>query len=129
MAHIMIVDDERDVVTLVKFLLERDGHMVTTAFDGADALAKLGVEPANPAAPVPDVIVLDVMMPILDGFTVSARLGGDARTKGIPLIILTAKGEMRDLFQVSQNVASYLEKPFDPKTLRERIAAILAKKP
>ena len=125
----MIVDDERDVVTLVKFLLERDGHMVTTACDGADALAKLGVEPADPSAPLPALVVLDVMMPIMDGFTVSARLRGSERTKGIPLIILTAKGEMRDLFQVSENVTSYLEKPFDPKTLRERVAAVLAKKP
>jgi DNA-binding response OmpR family regulator len=123
----MIVDDERDVVTLVKFLLERDGHLITPAFDGAEALAKLGVEPANPAAPMPDLIVLDVMMPIMDGFTLSARLAGDARTKGIPLIILTAKGEMRDLF-VAPNVAGYLEKPFDPKNLRERITAVLAQK-
>jgi two-component system phosphate regulon response regulator PhoB len=123
----MIVDDERDVVTLVKFLLERDGHLVTAAFDGAEALAKLGVEPANPAAPVPDLIVLDVMMPIMDGFTVSARLGGNERTKNVPLVILTAKGEMRDLF-VAPNVAGYLEKPFDPKNLRERVAAVLAQK-
>ena len=124
----MIVDDERDVVTLVKFLLEHDGHLVTTACDGADALAKLGIEPANPASPVPDLIVLDVMMPILDGFTVSARLAADARTQAVPLIILTAKGEMRDLFQATANVACYLEKPFDPKNLRERIMATLAKK-
>jgi len=128
MAHIMIVDDEHDVVTLVKFLLERDGHLVTAAYDGAEALAKLGVEPANPAAPVPDLVVLDVMMPVMDGFTVSSRLGSDERTKNIPLIILTAKGEMRDLFQVAPNVTGYLEKPFDPKSLRERIAAVLAKK-
>jgi two-component system phosphate regulon response regulator PhoB len=124
----MIVDDERDVVTLVKFLLERDGHLVTAAFDGAEALAKLGVEPSNPAAPVPDLVVLDVMMPILDGFTVSARLAANERTKAVPLIILTAKGEMRDLFAATANVACYLEKPFDPKSLRERITATLAKK-
>lgn len=124
----MIVDDERDVVTLVKFLLQRDGHVITEAYDGAEVLVKLGVEPPNPAAPVPDLIVLDVLMPVLDGFTVSARLAGNARTKSIPLIILTAKGEMRDIFQTSANVACTLEKPFDPKSLRERIAAILAKK-
>ena len=124
----MIFDDERDVVTLVKFLLERDGYMVTAACDGADALAKLGVEPANPAVPVPDVIVLDVMMPVMDGFTLNTRLAGDGRTRGIPLIILTAKAEMRDLFQSAANVAGYLEKPFDPKILRERIAAVLARK-
>jgi two-component system phosphate regulon response regulator PhoB len=124
----MIVDDERDVVTLVKFLLERDGHLVTAACDGADALAKLGVEPANTASPVPDLIVLDVMMPILDGFTVSVRLAGNERTKAVPLIILTAKGEMRDLLQANANVACCVEKPFDPQKLRERITATLADK-
>ena len=124
----MIVDDDRDIVTLVKFLLERDGHIVTPSFDGADALAKLGVEPANPASPVPDLIVLDVLMPILDGFKVSARLAGDERTKAVPLIILTAKDEMSDRFQAAANVACCMEKPFNPKDLRERITAILAKK-
>jgi len=124
----MIVDDERDVVTLVKFLLERDGNQVTSAYDGADALAKLGVEPANAAAPVPDLIVLDVMMPVMDGYTVASRLGQNERTRAVPLLVLTAKGEMRELFQSAGNVAAYLEKPFDPRTLRERIAAILAKK-
>ena len=123
----MVVDDERDVVTLVRFLLERDGHLVTTAYDGGEALAKLGVEPADPAASLPDLIVLDVMMPIFDGFTVSARLADNERTKAIPLIILTAKGEMRDLFQAAANVACYLAKPFDPKNLRARITEILAR--
>lgn len=124
----MIVDDERDVVTLLKFLLERDGHLVTTAYDGADALAKLGVEPADPASPVPDLVVVDLMMPVLDGLTLSARLAGAERTKAVPLIILTAKGEMCDVFQGTANVACCMEKPFDPKSLRERINAALAKK-
>ena len=124
----MVVDDERDVVSLVKFLLERDGHRITEAFDGAEALAKLGVEPVGPASPVPDLIVIDLMMPILDGFKVSARLAGDERTKAVPLIILTAKDEMSDRFQAAANVACCMEKPFNPKDLRERITAILAKK-
>jgi len=128
MAHIMLVDDERDVTTLLKFLLERDGHRVSIANDGAEALAKLGVEPAQTGAEVPDLIVLDVMMPVMDGFTVASRLAQHDRMKQVPLIILTAKGEMRDLFQNATNVATYLEKPFDPKNLRELIAGILAKK-
>ncbi|MDD5628030.1 MAG: response regulator [Elusimicrobia bacterium] len=128
MARIMIVDDERDVVTLVKFLLERDGHVVAAAYDGADALAQLGVEPAAPAAPVPDLMVVDLMMPVLDGLSLSARLAGCARTKGVPLIILTAKGEMSNVFQGTANVAGFVEKPFDPKSLRERINAVLAQK-
>ena len=128
MAHIMIVDDERDVVTLLKFLLEKDGHKITVAYNGAEALEKLGVEPTEIAAELPDAIVLDVMMPIMDGFTLSAKLSENQKTLSIPLIILTAKGEMRDLFNLSANVAIYVEKPFDPKNLRELIAGVLAKK-
>ncbi|HAM37090.1 MAG TPA: hypothetical protein DEB40_09725 [Elusimicrobia bacterium] len=129
MAHIMVVDDERDVVTLLKFLLEKDGHRVSVAYNGAEVLQKLGVEPARADADIPNVIVLDVMMPIMDGYTVCSRLLENERTASVPLIILTAKGEMRDLFQLSKNVATYVEKPFDPKTLRETILTILAKKP
>lgn len=124
----MIVDDERDVVTLLKFLLEKDGHRIITAFDGAEALATLGVAPPRPGAEVPEVIILDVMMPIMDGYTVSAKLASHETLRKVPLVILTAKGEMRDLFKLSANVATYIEKPFDPRTLRDTIAGILAKK-
>ncbi|MBI3553637.1 MAG: response regulator [Elusimicrobia bacterium] len=128
MARIMIVDDERDVVTLVKFLLEKDGHEVLSAYNGVEALAALGVDPDNEKAPLPDIIVLDVMMPLMDGYTVSAKLAEKERTRGIPLIILTAKGETRDLFELSPNVASYIDKPFDPKKLRDLIAGMLKAK-
>ena len=128
MAHIMIVDDERDVVTLLKFLLEMDGHRITAAHNGVEALEKLGVEPHQPDADIPDLIVLDVMMPVMDGFTLSSRLSQHERTRLVPLVILTAKGEMRSLFSLSTNVATYVDKPFDPKKLRELIAGILAKK-
>jgi two-component system phosphate regulon response regulator PhoB len=120
----MIVDDERDVVTLLSFLLEKDGHVVTAAYNGQEALAKLGVEPAS-EAPLPDVIVMDVLMPVVDGYTLSAKLASYPRTRAVPLIVLTAKGEMRDLFHYSPNVAAYIDKPFDPKKLRELIASML----
>lgn len=125
MGHIMIVDDERDVVELIRFILDRAGHKVTTAFNGAEALAQLGVEPKNEAAELPDLIVLDVMMPVLDGYSVTARLGEEARTSSIPILVLTAKGDMRDLFQRASNVAAYIEKPFEPKNLQELIAGML----
>ena len=128
MAHIMVVDDERDVVTLIKFLLEKDGHTVTTAYNGVEALKVLGVDPVDAKAPTPDLVILDVMMPLLDGYSVSARMAENPRTKTLPLIILTAKGETRDLFQMSSNVSAHIDKPFDPKKLRDLIAGMVAKK-
>lgn len=128
MAQIMLVDDERDVVTLLKFILEKEGHSITAAYNGAEALEKLGLEPARDTDYRPDIIILDVMMPIMDGYTVSCRLAQNEKLRDIPLIVLTAKGEMRNLFQSVKSVATYVDKPFDPKRLRDIIAGILAGK-
>lgn len=125
MPRILLVDDERDVVTLIKFMLEKDGHMVIPAYDGAEALAKAGVEPRDETAVIPDLVILDVMMPVMDGYTVCARLHEDARTKAVPVVVLTAKGETRDKFDACPNVTAYIEKPFDPKMLRELVARLL----
>jgi len=127
MANILLADDEKDVVTLIKFLLERDGHHITEAFDGAQVLAQLGIDP--PATPtLPDLLILDVMMPRVDGYTVSRRLMEQEHTRRLPVLVLTARGQMKDLFQAVTNVSSYLEKPFDPAKLRETVSAILKKK-
>ena len=131
MAHILIVDDERDVVTLLSFLLQKDGHKISEAYDGAKALELLGIDPpaARTKEELPDLVILDIMMPVIDGYTVSRRLADNAKTKKIPLLILTAKGQMRDLFAMSPSVAAYVDKPFDPKKIKELVAGILQKKP
>ncbi len=127
MAAIMVVDDEPEIVTLLTFVLEADGHTVGSACHGVDALEKLGVEPAQNDRPLPDLIVLDIMMPVMDGYQLNMRLQTEARTKDIPILVLTAKGQkMRDLFEMAPNVAAYVQKPFDPKMLRELISGILA---
>ena len=128
MARILLVDDERDVVTLIKFLLEKDGHLVIAAYDGAEALVKAGIEPLDTTAVIPDLVILDVMMPVMDGYAVRARLQEDGRTKTVPVIVLTAKGETKDQLNSACNVTSYLEKPFDPKMLRELVASLLEKR-
>lgn len=128
MARLLIVDDERDVVTLIKFLLEKDGHEVATAHNGLEVLKLLGVEPRDDKAPLPDLVVMDVMMPQMDGYTTSVKLAENPRTKSLPLIILTAKGESKDLIELSSNVAAHIDKPFDPKKLRDLIAGMLAGK-
>jgi CheY-like chemotaxis protein len=76
---------------------------------------------------MPELILLDVMMPEMDGYTVQTQLLEDSNTKGIPIIILTAKGQLRDVFAMSANVKAYIEKPFDPKTLRQKISESLSK--
>jgi CheY-like chemotaxis protein len=121
MAKVLVVDDEKDVVELVKFLLERDGHQVIEAFNGREALEKAFAE-------LPELIILDIMMPEMDGYTVNARLTENESTRRIPVIILTAKGQMRDVFEMASNVAFYMEKPFDPKHLREKIQDVLSKR-
>ena len=128
MARILVVDDERDVATMLKFMLEKDGHVVEAAHDGLQALAAMGVEPADAGKPLPDLVILDVMMPELDGYAVCARIFSEPRTKTVPVVMLTAKGGMRELHAVTPNVAAHVDKPFDPRALRELVAGMLGGK-
>lgn len=125
MAHILVVDDERDVVQLIKFLLEKDGHEVGTAGNGAEALAVLGLEPEDASAALPNLVIIDVMMPVLDGHSACARLAQAPRTRALPVLVLTAKGDARQAFQTLPNVGACLDKPFDPGSLREAVARLL----
>jgi two-component system alkaline phosphatase synthesis response regulator PhoP len=120
-SKILVVDDEKDVVELLKFLLEKDGYIVATAYNGREALVAADKDK-------PDLILLDVMMPEMDGYTVQTQLLDNPQTRGIPIIILTAKGQLRDVFALSANVKAYIEKPFDPKTLRLKIQESLKSK-
>jgi len=121
MGKVLIVDDEKDVVDLVKYLLVKEGHSVIEAFDGNEGLALAKSEQ-------PELIVLDIMMPGMDGFTMNSRLLEDQKTKNIPVVVLTAKGHMRETFELASNVRSYVEKPFEPKDLIKNIVDILKSK-
>ena len=108
---ILVVDDERHIVRLVEVNLARAGYDVATAYDGVEALEKVKSEK-------PDMIVLDVMMPRMDGFEVLKRLQADPETQDIPVIMLTAKAQDADIFRGwSSGVSSYLTKPFNPREL------------
>jgi CheY-like chemotaxis protein len=127
MPTILIVDDEPDIVVLLKAVLEKDGYAIHSAGNGRIALEVLGLETG--AAPIvkPDLIVLDIMMPVMDGYQLNMRLQNEPLAKDIPILVLTAKGQkMRDLFEMAPNVAAYVQKPFDPKMLRELIAGIIS---
>jgi two-component system, OmpR family, alkaline phosphatase synthesis response regulator PhoP len=108
---ILAVDDERHIVRLVEVNLARAGYQVVTAFDGREALQKVGSEN-------PDLIVLDVMMPYMDGFEVLRNLKANPETRDIPVIMLTAKAQDADVFRGWQSgVDCYLTKPFNPMEL------------
>lgn len=119
MAKILVVDDEPDTVALLSFILSKSGHTVVTAENGEVCLKKAVTDR-------PDLILLDVMMPVMDGFTAASRLSLDEETAGIPVVILTAKEGMREAFEISSNIAGYMQKPFDPHALQTRLKAILA---
>lgn len=108
---ILAVDDERHIVRLVEVNLARAGYQVVTAYDGREALQKVESEK-------PDLVVLDVMMPYMDGFEVLRNLKANPATAEIPVIMLTAKAQDADVFRGWQSgVDCYLTKPFNPMEL------------
>ena len=125
MARILVVDDERDVAIMLKFMLEKAGHTVGLAHDGAEALAAMGLDPADATKEPPEVVILDVMMPVMDGYAVCARMFENARTRAVPVIMLTARGGMKELHGRTPNVAAHVDKPFDPAALRDLVSAMM----
>ncbi len=116
---ILAVDDEPSIVRLVSAALTARGYTVVTAFDGQEALEKV-------ASDKPDLIVCDIMMPKMDGREVGRRLAADPKTKHIPLIFLSAIGDMdNQLDTLQEGGQEYLTKPFNPGELTAYVEAML----
>lgn len=114
--RILVVDDERGLVKLIRLNLEQDGFEVLEANNGAEAMEKLRVT-------LPDLVLLDVMMPDMDGFQVLKMIREIGNT---PVIMLTAKGEESDIVRgLELGADDYITKPFSPKILTSRIRAVL----
>jgi len=124
---LLLVDDEEDLVTLLRFVMEQVGFQVATAGNGKVALEVLDKAAETAPETLPDVIITDVMMPEMDGFSLVNALTERDHTRHIPVIIMTAKGKTRDLFQASAEVAGFIEKPFEPKKLKELVDSVLKK--
>ncbi len=119
MNRILIIEDERDIADLIGFNLSRAGCEVIKAYDGIE-----GTEVALRERP--DLIVLDLMLPGRDGYSVFRELRRDARTVNIPVIMLTARAQTEDRIQgLEAGADDYLTKPFSPKELMLRVQAIL----
>ena len=116
---VLVADDDPDILALVRFRLERDGYEVLSAPDGETALDLA-------LARTPDLAVLDVMMPRLDGYELTRRLREHGPTTGIPIILLTARVQEPELERGFEAGADdYVTKPFSPQALGERIQAAL----
>ncbi len=119
MAKILVVDDEPDAVELIEFNLRNAGFEVITAADGAEALRKA-------RATLPDLILLDVMLPEVDGLAVCKLLRHDPNTTAIPIIMLTAKAaEIDRVVGLELGADDYVTKPFSPRELVLRVKGLL----
>jgi DNA-binding response OmpR family regulator len=114
----------------IEGILKREGHEVHKVSHGAKALELLGVKQGKSSKTItPELIILDVMMPEIDGYAVAKMLHEDDRTQSIPILMLTGKGQPPDNVQMTPNIKVYLEKPFDPHNLCDMIAAIIGESP
>ena len=117
--RVLIVEDEPDIRDLLVFHLERDGYQVVKARSGADALRQAQASP-------PDLVLLDLMLPEMDGLEVCRRLRQNPVTQGIPIVMLTARGDEVDrVLGLEMGADDYVVKPFSPRELVARVRARL----
>ena len=120
---VLVVEDEEDIRELVSYHLLKEGYQVAGVASGEEALATATAQP-------PDLILLDLMLPDLDGLTVCQRLRAEPRTKAVPIVMLTAKGEESDIVGgLNLGANDYVTKPFSPKVLMARVRAVLRHRP
>lgn len=118
--NILLVDDEKDIVEFLKYNLEQEGFTVTTAFNGEEALNKLSQKP--------DLIILDVMMPKMDGYDVCKHIRDLEEFKNTPVIFLTAKSsEMDEIRGLNLGADDFIQKPISPRKLIARVKSNLRK--
>lgn len=117
---ILLVDDEKDLVESVTMRLEHAGYEVVPSYDGVDAFERVRKEK-------PDIIILDIMLPKMDGYKVCGLLKKDARYAKIPIVMFTAKAHDADE-KLAREVGAdaYIVKPFEAKTLLDKISELLA---
>ena len=118
--RILIVDDEPNIVLSLEFLMQREGYQVATAADGEAALEAL-------AAQAPDLVILDVMLPKMNGFEVCRRIRADPRWKGVRILMLTARGRETEVSKgLGLGADLYVTKPFSTKELVAQVKGLLA---
>lgn len=118
----MIADDDPDVRRLVQITVSNAGCDVTVAADGQQALDEV-------RSSLPDLVILDVLMPRMDGWEVARELKSDPKTQAVPIMFLTSRGQEHDVLEgFDSGAADYMVKPFSPRELQVRVRAVLGKR-
>ncbi len=119
---VLIAEDDPQIANMIKYKLEKSGYLVVWGEDGGAALDLIRENP-------PDLVILDVMMPVMDGFEVLRALKSDPATRGIPVIMLTARGMEDDILKGFESGAvDYMIKPFSIQELAARVKANIGRK-
>ena len=119
---ILIVEDEDDVIELVRYNLEKEGYLTDVAMTGREAIAKA-------KSGVPDLVLLDLMLPEIDGLEVCKLIKNDAEMSAVAVVMLTAKGTEADIVAgLEMGADDYITKPFSPRVLLARVKAVLRRK-
>ncbi len=118
-AHILVVDDDPDILSLIRYILEQTGYRVETAFEGHDALRRAAID-------VPDLMVVDLMMPGMDGVELCRRIRQDVHLRETPILILTAlSNEISEIESLDAGADDYVTKPIAPKLFLSHVRALL----
>ena len=119
MKRILVIEDDPDIVELLRYNLERESYEVASAFTGTEGLAALRRAP-------PDLLILDLMLPEISGFELCRQLRRDPELQALPVIMLTARGEEADVIAgIELGADDYITKPFSPRELAARVGAVL----
>lgn len=117
--RVLVVEDEPHILKLVSFILTSNGYEVIEAYIGAEGVEKARKE-------LPDLVVLDVMMPNMDGFEVAKTLTSDPKTKHIPILMLSSKAQFEDKMKgIDSGAMDYITKPFDKEELLQKVKECL----
>src|SRR5262245_31497695 len=120
---ILVIEDEPDILEVIQYNLEREGHKVIACRDGELGLSRIRTDD-------PDLVILDLMLPGMDGVEVCRQVKADPVTRGIPVIMVTAKGEESDIvLGLGIGADDYITKPFRPKELVARVQVVLRRGP
>jgi len=120
--RVIIADDDPDIRRLVEMTVTNAGCDVTVASDGEEALARVRDS-------VPDLVILDVLMPRMDGWEVARALKSDPATREVPVMFLTSRGQEHDVLEgFDSGAVDYMVKPFSPRELQVRVRSVLAKR-
>lgn len=128
---VLAVEDDFEICNLYRFLLEKEGYIFYEAHSAREALIMLNAVSSEQKNNImklnslPDLILLDIMLPEVDGYSFLIQISQNDRLKEIPVMIITAKSRMVDLFKTYKNVKYFFSKPFDAKVLRDKIIEIL----